>query len=167
MARGIEPGQWVAAGQVVGRAGDFSTLLVPFALTPEQFVALTHPRTPLTLVLTDLGQELPASIKRVNPGFDPETRKIAVDLSLGGNERMLRGGLRAVLTLDMPEAEGVVLLPREAVEERYEDHWVIRADGTRVRVVILGNHGGEDGTLIRVSGQGLKPGDRLTLPGKE
>lgn len=167
MARDIEPGQWVGAGQVVGRAGDFSTLLVPFALTPEQFMALDRPKGALTLRLTDLGVDQPAAIRHVNPGFDPETRKIAVDLELTTESKNLRGGLRAELVLDMPEAEGVVLLPREAVEERYEDHWVIRADGSRVRVVLLGNHSGPDGTLVRVSGPGLSPGERFTLPGKE
>jgi len=73
-ARSVEPGQWVAAGQTVGRAGDFSTLIAPFALTPEQFEVLRALPAPFGVRLTDQGRDARASIYRANPGFDPETR---------------------------------------------------------------------------------------------
>lgn len=168
-ARSVEPGQWVAAGQTVGRAGDFSTLIAPFALTPEQFEVLRALPAPFGVRLTDLGRDARASIYRANPGFDPETRKIAVDLALSGlaDAALLRGGLRVRLELPMPEETGAVLLPPSAIEERYEENWVTRANGERVRVVVLGNHGGPDGALLRVAGEGVRPGDEFALKGGE
>jgi hypothetical protein len=91
-----------------------------------------------------------ATVHRVYPGFDPETRKIAVDLAVADRPGG-RGGLRAELTLEVPDPAGGVLLPRGAVTERYEQHWVRRDDGTQVQVVLLGNHGGPEGDLLRVA----------------
>lgn len=166
-ARSVEPGQWVTQGQTVGEAGDFRTLLVPFALTPEQLDALHAEEGPVVLKLPELSSEVPARIHRVNPGFDPATRKIAVELALDRGLAERRGGLRAVLTLHMPDPSGGVLLPREAVTERYEQHWVRREDGTEVKVVLLGNHGGPDGTLLRVAAPEVHPGDRFVAGGGE
>ncbi|BBD09816.1 efflux RND transporter periplasmic adaptor subunit [Desulfovibrio ferrophilus] len=167
ITREVEPGQWVNTGQIVGKAGDFSTLLVPFALAPEQYVALRRSTAPLTLNMPELGISIPARVERVNPGFDPDTRKIAIDLTVSKGLDELRGGLRTILTLEMPEATGAVLLPKAAIEERYEDHWVTRDNGERIRVVLLGNHSGPDGSLLRVTGDGLQPGDKFRLMGKE
>lgn len=162
MARDVEPGQWVAAGQVLGRAGDFSTLLAPFALTPEQYEILRSMGPSIPVMLMDRGRAARAAVYRVEPGFDPETRKIKVELALpGGGD--LRGGLRVRLELPMPAQPGTVLLPAGAVVERYEENWVTREGGERVRVVVLG----EDGGLLRVSGQGLRPGDAFLVDGKE
>ncbi|MBU1003988.1 MAG: efflux RND transporter periplasmic adaptor subunit [Proteobacteria bacterium] len=166
-ARDVEPGQWVGSGQLIGRAGDFTTLLVPFALAPEEYATLRRMGDTLSLTMPELGLTVPARVERVNPGFDAETRKIAVDLAVDTGLPEMRGGLRAILSLEMPEATGAVLLPRTAIDERYEDHWVTRASGERIRVMILGNHGGPDGSLLRISGEGIRPGDRFLLPGKE
>ena len=159
-ARNVEPGQWVRDGDVIGAAADFSTLLVPFALTPEQHAAL--PDEALALVLPELGLRVPASAYRINPGFDPITRKIAVELAVVGDISPRRGGLRALLTLALPERTGAVLLPAAAVEERYEEAWVTREDGGRIRVTLLGRN--EDGSQMRVAGEGIRPGDRVRLP---
>lgn len=165
-AREVEPGQWVTEGQVLGRIGDFNTLLVPFALSPEQFAALRGAADGLTLALPEAGGPVRATVHRVYPGFDPETRKIAVDLAVadlpGG-----RGGLRAELTLEVPDPAGGVLLPRGAVTERYEQHWVRRDDGTQVQVVLLGNHGGPEGDLLRVASPQVAPGQRFALQAQE
>lgn len=166
MAREAEPGQWVTQGQTLGQAGDFGTLLVPFALAPEQLAALQGAGGALTLALPDLGREVPATVHRIYPGFDPETRKTAVDLAVTGLPGA-RGGLRAVLALEVPDPAGGVLLPRAAVSERYEQHWVRRDDGTEVQVVLLGNHGGPGGDLLRVASPEIAPGQRFALAGRE
>jgi RND family efflux transporter MFP subunit len=158
-ARNVEPGQWVREGDVIGAAADFSTLLVPFALTPEQYAAL--PDESIALDLPELGLRVPASAYRINPGFDPATRKIAVELAVVGDISPRRGGLRALLTLALPERTGAVLLPAAAVEERYEEAWVTREDGARIRVTLLGST--EDGQ-VRLAGDGIRPGDRFRLP---
>jgi RND family efflux transporter MFP subunit len=165
-ARTIEPGQWVSEGEMVGEAADFSALLVPFALTPEQFAALTAAGATdqgLHLDLLDLDLDVPASLFRSNPGFDPTTRKVLVDLRINTDLTPMRGGLRARLTLPLPERTGAVLLPAAAVEERYEEFWVTREDGTRVQVMRMGAAGGQDPGLLRLASPQLHAGERFRL----
>jgi len=157
--REVELGQLINAGQRVGKVADYSLLRVPFALTPEQLAALKKP-TRLQLELLDLQQKVPASIYHINPGFDANTRKIDVDLSIAGDLLASpRGGLRAQLRLDMPERTGAILLPQRAVSSSYEEHWVTRESGELVSVVVLGL--AADGQGVRVVGEGLRPGERF------
>lgn len=162
-ARTVEPGQWVREGETIGRAADFSSLLIPFALTPEQFLALEAMGDSVALSLPDQGLSLPARVYRSNPGFDPETRKIALELALLAPPEPVRGGLRVELTLQLPERTGAVTLPEAAVERSYEEHWVTRENGARLRVLLLGPDRDHPGHL-RVSAPDLQPGDRVRLP---
>jgi RND family efflux transporter MFP subunit len=169
-ARRVELGQWIRGGETVGRAADFSTLLVPFAVTPEQFAALEQARHGLTLEVLDqplsatADRSVAARIHRVNPGFDPETRKIAVELALTEAVEPARGGLRVRMRVRMPEATGAVSLPSTAVGSSYEESWVIRDDGERVSALPLGPDA-RDPSLVRVTAPGLKPGDRVRVNG--
>ena len=165
--RAVEPGQLVKDGEVVGQVADFSVLLVPFALTPEQHVALSASGNSMRLRLLDLDREIAARIYRTNPGFDPVTRKIAVELALDGDVDPRRGGLRVQLALALPERTGAVMLPEAAVDESYEEFWVTREGGERVRVMILGRTRGVSGPRVRISAPDIAPGDRFILPDRE
>jgi RND family efflux transporter MFP subunit len=161
--RTVEPGQWVADGETVGEAGDFSLLIVPFALTPEQHAALARDGDSIRLRLPDLNREVSAAVYRTNPGFDPTTRKIAVDLEIKDDIEPRRGGLRAELSLSLPERTGAVLLPAAAVERSYEELWVTREDGDRVRVMLLGPGEEANGPSLRVASPDIEPGQRFRL----
>jgi RND family efflux transporter MFP subunit len=161
--RQVEPGQRVNEGEVLGEAADFSALLIPVALSPQQFAALQAQHDSLSIQLPDQALTVPARIARVNPGFDTQTRKISVDIALAEPLEDQRGGLRAILQLQLPSASGAVLLPTQAVEESYEEYWVTREDGERIRVVRLGNRAGPDGNLLQVSSPQIRPGDRFRL----
>ncbi len=157
----LEPGQWVARGMVVGVAGDFHTLYVPLALSYPQLQALRARAGRLRLRLPELDRRVPARLARVSPAFDPVTRKIKLDLALDGGQAGIRGGLRAELTLEMPDPSGAVLVPAAALSRRYQEYWLTRADGSQVRVLLLGE--GPGGSK-RVAGAGVKPGQRFRLP---
>ncbi|MDY7001612.1 MAG: efflux RND transporter periplasmic adaptor subunit, partial [Thermodesulfobacteriota bacterium] len=157
-ARNIEPGEWVAAGQTLGQAGDFSSLIAPFALTPEEYAALSRQDAPLTLTLPDFSVGVPVKIYRVSPDFDPKTRKINVDLALGKDMPELRGGLRTELTLKVPDKSGAVLVPKEAITERYEEYLLTRENGQTVRVMVLGP--GPEG-MLRVVSPEVHVGDKF------
>ena len=161
--REVEPGEWVAVGKHLGKAGDFRTLLVPFALSPEEYRTLKNLKEPTELFFPSEGQNtisLRASLGRVSPAFDPETRKINVELAVTETLSVNRGGLRAELTFDMPDPSGAVLIPAAAVVERYEEFWLTRANGEKLRVLFLG--GGPDNTY-RVRASELKPGDKFRI----
>lgn len=158
--RKVEPGSWVAAGGEVALLGDFRTLLVPLALSPDEFALLQKQGADLKVILPHLGVSLPAKLERLSPAFDPATRKIALELELGPGLKERRGGLRVELTLTAPDSSGAVLLPAEAVSERYQENWVTRADGKSLRVVVLGPG---PGGALRVSGPGIEPGQKFLL----
>lgn len=165
--RSLEPGQWVREGDKVGEAADFSTLIIPFAFTPEQYAALIRAGDGMRLRLPDLGREVAASIYRTNPGFDPDTRKIAADLEIRDEINPRRGGLRAQLDLRLPERTGAVMLPPEAVQRSYEEMWVTREDGKRLRVMLLGSAEGPDGERLRIASPDIEPGQRFRLLNEE
>jgi RND family efflux transporter MFP subunit len=161
--RGVEPGEWISVGQHLGKAGDFRTLLVPFSLSPSEYSALLRLKGQVELVMTDESEQglvLKAVVERVSPAFDPETRKINVDLGVSKGIPKKRGGLRAELTLDIPDPSGAVLVPTVAVVERYEEFYLTRVSGERVRVLLLGN--GPENTS-RVRSPEVKPGNQFKL----
>ncbi len=159
--REVEAGQWIPVGKHLGRAGDFRTLLVPFSLSPDEFRAIGKLKGATELHFHDDGKEgvtLRAGVERISPAFDPETRKISVDLSVRQGLAEKRGGLRSELTLQIPDNSETVLVPTSAVSERYEEFWLTRENGQQVRVVLL-DHGPDN--TSRVRSPEVSPGDRF------
>ncbi len=162
--RRLEAGQWVNTGEALFVVGDFSRLLVPFALNSEEFKALQAQADSLTLRFTDLNHQAIAKIERISPAFDETSRKTYVELEIPGTDIPSRGGLRAELVLDIPLNSGAVLLPAKALTQRYEEHWLTRANGDQVNVVYLGESRIEDEDWVKVISPQVKPGDRFLLP---
>jgi hypothetical protein len=147
---------------VVATVGDYTRLLVPFSLAPDEYEYL-QASGPITLSLPDKNILVPAEVYRENPAFDPSTRKISVELavdqsSAAGGLQNMRGGLRAELAISLPDESGAVLVPKSAVIERYEEFYIVREGGERVKVVVLGP--GPADTL-RVSAEEVCPGERF------
>ncbi|WP_250645555.1 hypothetical protein [Salidesulfovibrio onnuriiensis] len=112
----------------------------------------------MPLLLPELGMTVHAHVERVSPGFDPETRKINVDLQIDKGDFEFRGGVRTELTLDLPDPGGSVLVPASALVKAYEEHFLVLPDKERVRVVLLGS--GPDNTR-RVTSPDVRPGDEF------
>lgn len=161
MSRKLQPGEWVRPGVALGQAGDFSTLLVPFALSSDEYAALKAAKE-LALRFPEVASapRVQAKLERVSPDFDPETRKINVDLAVAGGLPEMRGGLKAELTLSLPDPAGVVLVPQASVLERYEEHWLSRSTGENVKIFVLGS--GPDNTF-RVRGDGVRAGETFLV----
>ncbi|MGD8907850.1 MAG: HlyD family efflux transporter periplasmic adaptor subunit [Chromatiales bacterium] len=157
----VEPGEWINTGQPVVEIGDFRRLLVPFALSLEEYQALQRQGDALRLYLPQQGREVPANLLRVSPAFDEVSRKIAVELEIGEGVEDPRGGLRAELALLLPHNSGAVTVPASALIHRYEQYWLKRSDGEEVRVVYLGSGRGEQRDTVRVVSPEVKPGDRF------
>jgi RND family efflux transporter MFP subunit len=160
IARDIEPGEWVTKGETVAELGRYDVLLVPFALTSEEYRALKDMGDAVTLRLTDLGGTVRARVARVSPGFDPVTRKINVDLEITKGDFEFRGGIRTGLDVALPDPGGAEVGPRSALIKAYEEYFLKTPQGERVRVVLLGSAG--DG-LRRVTGPDVRPGSVFLL----
>lgn len=158
--RYIEPGEWVTKGEKVAELGNFNTLLVPYALTIKELEKVRAAKSKLTLTLTDLAITVPATLERISPDFDPETRKVEVDFEIKQGKFNFRGGLRTELKLEMPDPGGAVLVPESAVVKAYDDNFIVRPDGVRVKVLLLGK---AKNNKLRVSSRAIKPGEEFLV----
>lgn len=165
ITRAVEPGEWVAAGQVLAELGDFRTLVAPFALDLAQFDWLQENAGELELDVhgADSALRVAARLHEVSPAFDPQTRKINVQLAYDAEQTQARGGLRVQLQVPLPDRSGAMLVPASAVSTRYEQHWLTRPDGSRLYVVLLGSE--PDGRL-RVQAPELTASQRFLLEPK-
>lgn len=165
--RYVEPGTWVNVGMPVVEVGDFSRLVAPFALSMTEYQALkTKQESGLMVSLPDLNIDIPAQLVRVSPAFDELSRKIPLELEIQEGLTVHRGGLRINLRLDIPMHTGAVLVPDKALQQRYEQFWLKRPDGSEVSVVYLGRSNGTDEGWVRVVSPDVKPGDQFIFSGE-
>ncbi|MCJ8499368.1 efflux RND transporter periplasmic adaptor subunit [Desulfatitalea alkaliphila] len=147
VARRVEPGEMVAAGAPLARVADFRTLVVPLFVTEQELAAMGE-RDPLPVTVA--GRPGRARINWINPDFDEQTRKSAVELVLVGHDGEARGGLPVRLELTLPTRG--LRVPRAAVTDRYDNPYVrLAPDGRMVPVFVTG----EDGTDLIVADEGL------------
>lgn len=164
LKRLVEPGEWLTVGRTVAVVADYSTLLVPFSLTMAQYKWVKKEAQAKKLKLklaapTDAvsaSAAIPARLLHVSPAFDLVSRKIAVELEIDEGLAEKRGGIALELAVELPEPGNVVAVPAAAMVERYGTFWLIRADGSEVKVVKLGRTSAGD---LKVAGDKIKPGD--------
>ncbi|MCG7947018.1 MAG: efflux RND transporter periplasmic adaptor subunit [Candidatus Thiodiazotropha taylori] len=165
--RFVEPGQWVNGGEPVVEVGDYSRLVVPFALSATEFRALMQQQEQgLSVNLPDYQLVLPVQLIRLSPAFDERSRKIHFELQLNEGLPTHRGGMRVELSLTIPTRSGAVVVPKQALQQRYEQYWMRRPDGSEIPVVYLGRVNGSDGDWVRVTSPQIKPGDQFQMIGE-
>lgn len=157
--RYIQAGQWLDVGSPVVKVGDYSKLLVPFALTMNELNSLKKQQN-LTVWLAEYDQSVPASIERISPTFDEKSRKIQVDLLLEKDIPAQRGGLRVDLKLKLTDSLNKFLISSKALDRRFEESWIKRKNGQSLRVEFLGLV--ENG-LARIKSSELKQGDQFEI----
>lgn len=156
----VEPGEVVAPGQPLGRASDFSSLVVPLAVSLDELNAIKAAGRELSGRLE--GVPVSARLNWENPDFDERTRKSSVEIALINTTGVdARGGLSFELPLSV-RAEGL-RVPRAAVSWRYENPRVTvrvagRPTGRTVSLIVI-DESGDD--LVVASDGSLKPGDEL------
>ena len=160
ISRSVEPGQWVATGEVLAELGNYNTLLVPLALSPPELQALEAMPGPYELKAPYQHRTLKARLERINPAFDPVTRKTKLELAVDSGLAQMRGGVQVELRLILPDPSGAVLVPAEALQSRYQEKWLTKKDGSQVQAVDLGPG---PGGLRRVVSPQVRPGDLLRL----
>ena len=159
IARDVEPGQWVNEGQLLGEAGNYRQLSIPLTLSLKELEALKAQSQSLKVYFPDVGLTVPARIDHISPAFDEKTRKIRVDLLLEKVPPKIHGGMRAELTLKVADQKShIFTVPREAIEERFEEYWVQRKDGKRIRVKLLNSLNNEQ---VQISSPDIQVGDQF------
>ncbi len=171
MERRVEPGEWIQPGRVLAKIGDFSQLIIPLALTPDELIALKQIQNKIPLLLLDTGEPGVGKLFNVSPGFDPASRKILaeikVELETLAPELVNQGGMRIQVSLQVPDPSGSFLVLERAVERHYEKHWLTRENGELLQVVVLGpadNVKNNTEKWLRVTSPKIKRGDLFLIP---
>ena len=158
--RSIEVGQWITAGTPIAQADDYNQLLIPLTLTSEELSALEKKQNKFTVYLPEYKQEIPASIERISPAFDEQSHKIRVDLLINDTSKFYRGGIRTELTLEVADKLNTYLIPKKALDERFEEAWLTRKNGKRIRVMLLGYLNND---IAKISSSEIKLSDQFKL----
>jgi len=158
--RNIELGQWVNQGDVVANVGNYSQLKVPISLSQQELAALQQDNN-IELSLMDFNLKVSATIDHISPAFDDKTRKILVDLLIKGNLPELRGGMRVGLMLNILDAKSTSFtISKLALEERFEEYWLQRKDGKKIRVKLLSD---QANGKVTISSHEIKLGDQFKI----
>jgi len=154
----VEVGEVVQINTPLASVGDYRSLVVPLALSADEFAALKRLDEPLDADLE--GSPVKTSVQRVNSQFDEKTRKINLELDVHGYSGDRRGGLRLTLPLKV-FSEGLQI-PRAAVINRYENPRVkIKSTGEEIAVIVLGE---TNDHLMIGDNRRLAPGVELVAP---
>lgn len=156
--RMVEPGEIVTMNTPLAEVGDYQQLVVPLAVSAEMLDAIRA--LPELFDATLEGETVKTKLNWVNPEFNEETRKLAVELAVVnyGGER--RGGLR--FSLDLAIATEGVWIPKTAVINRYENPRVVRKGEEKpINIMVLGE---SDGHLIAAEDERLPVGTELAAP---
>lgn len=160
VARMAEPGEIIAPNVPLARTADFQRLAIPLAVSGEELSAI-QAKPPVFDAQLE-GAPVKAQVAWINPEFNEETRKLAIELKLVDYDGERRGGLRFSLPLQVA-AEGL-WVPKRAVLSRYDNPRVrLAATGEAVNIMVLGES--NDHLIIAPGADGrLAVGTELTLP---
>jgi hypothetical protein len=144
----VEPGTMVAAGTPLLRVVDTATLVVELHLTSEELAALRAEKRPTVRFPRHGDHRAPVTLARIDPEFDPLTRKHRVELDLIGDAAPEPlGGLEAVLSFPVSDPSGALLIPSSFVRTVGERQRVTTSDGQELVVTVIRAHGDQVAVL--------------------
>lgn len=117
---GAEVGEWVRAGDVVARVVDLSRIEVPIRLPQNAGAAIGVGDTIRLRTEGSVSQSWPATVSRVAPEADSETRSVTVYAEVrqradGGSADLLRPGQFVMGEVESSAALEALLVPRRSV----------------------------------------------------
>ncbi len=161
--RFVDTGEYTRAPEPVVTVADYRRVKIPYMLTFEELQLLRR-TSPLTVYLADLHLHLVVAVHSVAPDFVAATRKIEVELVSVDPRGDLRGGLRAELALAGKVEEHVFHVPADSLLSRFDAHWLVKENGQRLQVTLLGRK--NDGQTAIIAVEGVGAADRfLADPG--
>jgi len=166
IARTVNPGQVVGAGQELFTVTDLSTVWVIGDLYEKDFANV---RVGSAAVITIPGAAttvLQGRVAYIDPRVDPVTRTTKVRVEVPNRSMELRLGMYVDLAFQTGSGERVTLVPRDAVQsigDRSVVYVPVEGDDTRFteRPVKLGPVLGDSIQVLA----GLKPGERVVTAG--
>lgn len=154
----VEVGEIIAPNTPLAVVGDYRQMVVPLSVSANELIALQQLPEEFTARLDK--DPVRATINWINPEFDEQTRKLAIEIAIRSFHGEGRGGRLFSLRLRV-RTEGL-RIPKSAVVNRYDNPRVrIKSTGEEISILILGES--NDHVIVADSPR-LKPG--LELAGR-
>lgn len=114
--RGVNLGQYLAAGTPIAVLEAVKTLFVDFT-TPQERLAEIAVGMPVRVALAeDGGAPRTGAIEAIEPAVDPTTRTVRVRASVSNDDEALRPGMFVAVTVVFPKQQRVVMVPATAIQ---------------------------------------------------
>jgi RND family efflux transporter MFP subunit len=124
-SRSIEPGQIVNPGTTMLSLVDLSSVRVEVVAALKDSARITAGQSVRLTVQGMAGQQFTGTVDRVSPIAEAGTRSIKVYLDLDNAEGKLRGGMFVTGEIVVQQADDVLALPVEAVQQRGDASYVM------------------------------------------
>src|SRR2546425_2742233 len=166
IARGVNPGQVVSAGQELFTVTDLSTVWAIGDLYEKDFPAVRVGSDATVTVPVSTGVPLRGRVAYIDPRVDPATRTAKVRVEVPNKGGDLRLGMYVTLSFEARAGGRVTLVPRDAVQavgNRNVVYVLVEGGEGRFaeRVVKLGSALGDSFEVL----DGLKPGEFVVTAG--
>lgn len=170
--RQVDLGQYVSPGTALVTLETLSPIYVNFSL-PEQDMPLVATGLKVEASLDSQPDKVFAgTINAVEPGVDDTTRNFNIQAKFENADSAMRPGMFTNITIQLPQASNVVVVPRTAISYNpYGDSvYVVQRtkdkDGKEQTTVIsrFVKLGDAQGDVVAVL-EGLKPGDEVATTG--
>lgn len=160
-ARLVDPGATVSVGQPLFALVAADTLRVVVGVVEADLGELAVGMTATAAVPAWPGESFPGRIRAIGPRADLATGTFPVELAFRNDDRRLRPGMAAAVSLSLAAASQRILIPATALREFFGQPGVlvVMADTVRRRMVTLGEMAGDRRVVL----SGLTAGDRLVF----
>lgn len=113
--RQVDQGQYVTPGMTLVTLQSLSPVFVNFSL-PEQAMPKIQAGQKVRVTLSSQPDEaFIGKVTAVEPGVDPMTRNFNIQASFSNDKQMMRPGMFASVSVQLPQSEQVVVVPRTAI----------------------------------------------------
>src|SRR5712664_2043672 len=166
IARGVNPGQVVGAGQELFTVTDLSTVWVIGDLYEKDFANVRVGSAAVVTIPAAATTVLRGRVAYIDPRVDPATRTAKVRVEVPNRSMELRLGMYVTLDFQTSSGKPTPVVPRDAVQalgERSVVYVSVEGDEGRFteRPVKLGAPVGDSVQVL----DGLKPGERVVTAG--
>lgn len=180
--RQVDLGQYLNPGNAVVTLQQLTPIYVNFSL-PERDQTLLQQGLAVRATLSALPDDtFGGEISAIEPGVDAATRNFNIQASFANKEQKLRPGMFARISIQLPDSEQVVVVPRTAIQyapygnsvyvivskEAEQGDADVAAEESAEESLIVKRRfvktGTERGDLVAVI-EGLKAGERIATSG--
>ncbi len=162
--RNVDPGAMVSQNTPIVSVVDISKLKMVVNVVEKDIRLVTVGDSGDVDVDAYPGEKFRGRIARVAPVLDPATRTASMEIEIANNDKRLKPGMYARVSLTVEERKGTLVAPKSAVVdfENKRGVWMPNEDGrAKFMPVQLGI---EDMDRIEITA-GLKEGDKIVTTG--